>query len=267
MSAKNLREMFQKRSFCRIVFVTAGFPEPNVTADVLLAIQASGVVECVEIGVPYTDPVGDGPVIAECGNIAMAKGTRHINQAMDMLQEARQRGFTLPCLLMGYANTFKAGWAARAKGLVDGVIVVDLPLEEPYTHTFIRECADNDISFVPILTPLTSPDRVKSIGQSMASSWVYCTSVVGVTGARDFMEKYFREEYGELFRSFKENTNKPCVVGFGVSSAATIDIIRSTLHADGVVVGSAFMKALQAAPADRLQEHVVEYLQGLYGEA
>uniref|UniRef100_A0A7S4LBW4 tryptophan synthase n=1 Tax=Eutreptiella gymnastica TaxID=73025 RepID=A0A7S4LBW4_9EUGL len=264
MSVRNLQQMFQTHGFSRLVYVTAGYPEPTLTVDILLAIQASGRVEAVEIGVPFTDPTGDGPIIAECSKIAMEKGTTDIHQVIDMLKQARAKGFTLPCLLMGYANTFKPGWMADAKGFVDGVIVVDLPLEEPFTHTFVQECKDNDISFVPILTPLTSAERVQKIGQMMASSFCYCTTVLGVTGARDFLRNYFETEYLEVYNRFKSQTGMPCIVGFGVSSPETVQMIRELLKADGVVVGSAFMKCLQEATSETVGKDVVAFLQGLF---
>uniref|UniRef100_A0A7S1J6K8 tryptophan synthase n=1 Tax=Eutreptiella gymnastica TaxID=73025 RepID=A0A7S1J6K8_9EUGL len=98
----------------------------------------------------------------------------------------------------------------------------------------------------------------------MGSSFMYCTTVTGVTGARDFLKKYFETEYGQVFATFKERSKTPCIVGFGVSNNEAVGMIKSILKADGVVVGSAFMKILNDDPVPVLTAAIVTFLKDLF---
>ena len=116
-----------KDKFSVFVFVTSGFP----------TAEKSNVVDVVELGIPCSECVADGPVLESCGDQARKNGTDNIFKCLDILKEARNKGFNLPVVLMGYINNFKKGWIEQAKDLISGVIIVDLPVEDKYTHILL----------------------------------------------------------------------------------------------------------------------------------
>ena len=234
-------EKIIKDKFSVFAFVTAGYPTRQKTIDILLALQNSKVVDVIELGVPFSECTADGPVLETCGEVARNNGIDSIFKCLDILKEARNKGLTLPVLLMGYINSFKTGWIDIAKDLISAVIIVDLPVEERYTQIFVNECQENNISFIPIVTSETSNERIKKINK-IASTYIYCVSVLGITGTRNFSDNYFKK-YKEIYDRIKGNVDYKCLIGFGISDNETVHAVKNT-GAQGCVVGTAIMKKI-----------------------
>ncbi|KAJ9460959.1 tryptophan synthase beta chain [Diplonema papillatum] len=238
--ADAIRDVFNSK-FANLVYVTACYPTEEKSLDILMACQESGCVGIVEVGIPFTDPVGDGPVIEECALDAMKQKCSSVFQVIELVQKARARGFILPVILMGYYNTFLSGWVEKAKGCVSGVIIVDLPSEEPETVRVAAQCRSNGMTFIPLVTPFTREERLRKISSSV-DTFLYCTCVLGVTGARESLANYLATDYQPVWKRTTENTiGCKKILGFGVSNNAAVKAVRN-LGADGLVVGSALMR-------------------------
>eukprot|EP00549_Striatella_unipunctata_P010849 CAMPEP_0118695532 /NCGR_PEP_ID=MMETSP0800-20121206/13249_1 /TAXON_ID=210618 ORGANISM="Striatella unipunctata, Strain CCMP2910" /NCGR_SAMPLE_ID=MMETSP0800 /ASSEMBLY_ACC=CAM_ASM_000638 /LENGTH=710 /DNA_ID=CAMNT_0006594355 /DNA_START=126 /DNA_END=2258 /DNA_ORIENTATION=+ len=225
-----------------VTFVTAGFPAAKDTPAVLLAMQEGGA-SVIELGVPYTDPQADGATIQHTNQVAIASGTSEIKPCLDMLKEARGMGLTIPVVLMGYYNPFlQYGLEKLCKDAqeaeADGFIVVDLPPEEG--QELAKSCKKHGLSNVPIVAPTSSDERIEYLSKA-ASTFMYCVSVTGVTGTRNELP----DDLEDFIKRVRSKTELPLAVGFGISTPAMVQQV-STIG-DGVVVGSAILKALEAA--------------------
>ena len=251
-----------KDKFSVFVFVTSGFPTAEKTIDILLALQKSNVVDVVELGIPCSECVADGPVLESCGDQARKNGTDNIFKCLDILKEARNKGFNLPVVLMGYINNFKKGWIEQAKDLISGVIIVDLPVEDKYTHIFVNECKQNNITFIPIVTSETTDERVKKINL-IASTYIYCVSVLGITGIRNFSDNYLKK-YQEIYHRIKQNVDYKCLIGFGISNNKSVRAVKET-GAQGCVVGTAIMKKIIELKDDKIfEEKFIYFLRNFF---
>lgn len=215
---------------------------PADTPAILLALQQSGS-SLIELGIPYTDPQADGTTIQRTNQIAIRNGTSSVPQCLAMLSQARAMGLTLPVVLMGYYNPFfqmgiDAMCLAAKEAGADGFIVVDLPPEEG--AELAAACRKYGLSNVPLVAPTTTDERIGHLAET-ASTFLYCVSTTGVTGARAELPS----DLGEFIERVRRQTDLPLAVGFGISNA---DMVQSVANrADGVVVGSAILKAVQEA--------------------
>eukprot|EP01061_Rhynchopus_euleeides_P034216 TRINITY_DN57959_c0_g1_i1.p1 TRINITY_DN57959_c0_g1~~TRINITY_DN57959_c0_g1_i1.p1 ORF type:complete len:274 (+),score=98.95 TRINITY_DN57959_c0_g1_i1:51-872(+) len=242
------------KGFTRLVYVTACYPNEEAMLAVMMALQESGVVDIVEVGVPFTDPVADGPVIERCALDAIAGGCTSIWKVINTVQKARDRGFTLPIMLMGYFNSFLDGWMDKAQGLISGAILVDLPYEEPMTHRTIKAMHDHDLTFVPIATYTTTGDRLANLSR-ITDTFLYCMSSSGVTGVREGLDSYLRTGYRPVWEQLCAAAgDKRKIIGFGISNSSAVMAVKE-LGADGLVVGSALMKTI-AANKDKPHEEL-----------
>lgn len=232
-----------------IAYLTAGYPDPAETVDLLLAMQAGGA-DILELGVPFTDPQADGTTIQKANQVALQYKVT-LENCLEIVKVARGKGLTVPVVLMGYFNPFymmgldKLMDKSKDAG-VDGFIVVDLPPEEG--EQFVKKAASRGLSYVPLVSPTTTDDRIKYL-TSNAGSFMYCVSVTGVTGARGALAGDLRQFVDRV----RSSCNVPLAVGFGIS---TPDQVREVSElAEGVVVGSAIITTIDAAsamsPADR----------------
>ncbi|KAK0705480.1 tryptophan synthase [Lasiosphaeris hirsuta] len=243
-----------------ITYVTAGFPLPQDTPDVLLAMERGGA-DVIELGVPFTDPIADGPTIQTANTAALLNGVT-IQSTLQMVRDARKRGLRAPILLMGYYNPLLAYGEARLikdckEAGVNGFIVVDLPPEEAVS--FRGLCASGGLSYVPLIAPATSDTRMRYLCQ-LADSFIYVVSRQGVTGASGTLNANLPEL---LARVKKYSGNMPAAVGFGVS---TRDHFVSVAQiADGVVVGSKIVTTLQESPKAEQYKAVQEFCSYLCG--
>jgi len=239
-----------------VPFVTAGDPEPSVTVPLMHAMVAAGA-NIVELGVPFSDPMADGPVIQRASERALAAGMS-LERVLAIVAEFRRDDGQTPVVLMGYLNPFEvAGYekfadAAAAAG-VDGVLTVDLPPEE--ADGFRNALRSRDIDLIFLLAPNSGEERIKRIC-AQASGFVYYVSLKGVTGAGHLDTA----EVQTRVQDIKALTDLPVGVGFGIRDGETA--ARLAAVSDAVVVGSALINILEASmdTPSRIPEEVAGLL-------
>jgi tryptophan synthase alpha chain len=226
-----------------VPYVTAGDPSPAVTAQLLPALVAAGA-DLIELGVPFSDPMADGPVIQRASERALAQGVG-LDDVLDMVAAFRATDAATPLVLMGYANPIEAmgiaSFARRARGAgVDGVIAVDYPPEEAGDFTAALDV--NGLAPIFLLSPTTPEARIITVGR-MARGYVYYVSLKGVTGAGHLDTAEVITKLAEIRR----HVALPVGVGFGIRDAASAQAIAA--HADAVVIGSRIIEEIEAGPA------------------
>jgi len=242
--AGRFRALAAERRKALITFVTAGDPEPGVTVPLMHALVAAGA-SIVELGVPFSDPMADGPVIQLGSERALAHGVT-MAMVFDMVREFRTRDAQTPVVLMGYLNPIEAiGYAdtaaqASAAG-VDGFIVVDMPPEEGAPlHAELRR---HDLDLIFLLAPTSDEARIRLICER-ASGFVYYVSLKGVTGAGHLDV----DEVARKVTRIKSLTSLPVGVGFGIRDGASAARVGAV--SDAVVVGSALVSRVAERAAD-----------------
>ncbi len=232
---QKFQELKKKKAF--IAFITAGDPNLQTTEELVLAFEGAGV-DIVELGIPFSDPLADGPTIQAASQRSLQKGTT-LEKVFDLVQKIRTRSQIPICLMMYYNPIFHYGeerFVARAKACgVDGVIVPDLPPEE--AKSLIRYARAKDLATVFFIAPTTTQSRIKHIVQA-SSGFIYYVSIAGVTGARQNIPS----SYVKQIQLAKRYTKKPICVGFGISTPAQVKAIGKM--ADGVIVGSAIVSEI-----------------------
>jgi len=229
-----------------VAYLTAGFLEKDDTIPLLLALQEGGA-DVIEVGVPFTDPMADGTTIQRANEVALANGIVGPGMCITIVKEARAKGLKVPVVLMGYCNPFimytggvdKLGQDCQDAG-VCGFIMVDLPVEE--ASDVLNMCGKYNLSFVPLLAPTSTDERIEKLAKT-ASSWIYAVSVTGVTGARANLAS----DLPAFLARIRKHTDVPVAVGFGVSKREHVLDLQKN-GADGAVVGSAIINAIQSAP-------------------
>jgi len=229
-----------------VTYVTAGFPTIQETPDIMMAMEAGGA-DIIELGLPFTDPIADGPVIQTANTQALKNGVT-ITDVLQMIRDARKRGLKAPVLLMGYYNPLlsygeeKMLQDAKEAG-ANGFIMVDLPPEEALR--FRNFCRSYGLSYVPLIAPATSEHRMRVLCK-IADSFIYVVSRMGVTGATGTMNAALPQL---LDRVHKYSGNVPAAVGFGVSTRDHFVSVGKI--AEGVVIGSQIINTLiKAAPGE-----------------
>ena len=223
-----------------IPFITAGDPYPEFTVPMLHEMVAAGV-DIIELGVPFSDPMADGPVIQRASERALAHHVG-LRKVLSMAMEFRKTDQTTPVVLMGYLNPIEImGYEDFANAVqradVDGVLTVDLPPEE--ANDCVALLREREIDQVFLLAPNTSAERIQKMDQ-VGSGYLYYVSLKGVTGAGHLDTA----DVEEKMKTIRANTALPVGVGFGVKDADTAKIIGQI--ADGVVVGSALISKIEA---------------------
>jgi len=229
-----------------IPYIVAGDPVPGVTVGFMQAMVAAGA-DIIELGVPFSDPMADGPVITKAHERALKHHTS-LHQVLEMVVEFRRTDRKTPIVLMGYLNPVeRMGYAvfaeAAAAAGVDGVLTVDLPPEEGADLT--RELRERGLDPIYLLAPTTTPERIKLITDA-ASGYVYYVSLKGVTGAATLDV----EAVAKRLDTIRTISHLPIGVGFGIKDAESAAAVSR--HADGVVVGSVLVATvgqLQEQPA------------------
>lgn len=221
-----------------IPFLTVGDPSTQATLEIILEMERAGA-DLMELGVPYSDPLADGPVIQRSSERAL-KNRISILDVIEIAHQARSRGSKLPFILFTYYNpVLQMGLDRIFKNMQDseisGIIIPDLPLEEDTETRAIAE--QYGIHLIPLVAP-TSNDRIKRIA-SKATGFVYCVSSLGVTGVRS----EFFGGIDDFIATVKEATPLPVVVGFGISSRDQVAKFEGIC--DGVVVGSAIVRTIE----------------------
>jgi len=219
----------------------AGDPDLETTAKILLELQANGA-DMIELGIPYSDPLADGPIIQLAASRALSAGTSP-DRVLKMLSELRDQ-LTIPIILFTYSNPLinkgLEEFCLQASEVgVSGLVVPDLPLEEAEKLSEIAE--SKEIDLVLLVAPTTPKDRMKKIAET-SNGFTYLVSVTGVTGERSSLE----ENVGTLVKQLKYSSSSPIAVGFGISEVKHIQQVREW-GADGAIVGSALVKRIANA--------------------
>jgi tryptophan synthase alpha chain len=234
---KKFEELRTKNEKALIIYVTAGDPSLEATRELVLELEKSGA-DILEIGVPFSDPTADGPIIQAASQRAIKTGTT-LRGVLDLVAEIR-RASQIPIVLFGYFNPIfaygaeKFSQAAKDAG-VDGILVVDLPPEEAGELRVFTDAAG--IDFIALVAPTTGRNRLKTILQD-ATGFLYYISITGVTGAAAPKAEDIAREIGKI----RKMTRMPVAVGFGISSAAQARAIAGV--ADGIVIGSAVVQRI-----------------------
>jgi tryptophan synthase alpha chain len=232
-----------------IPFMTAGDPDPARTVEFMHAL-ADGGADVIELGVPFSDPMADGPVIQGASERALARGVR-LRDVLDNVRVFRERDAETPVVLMGYANPIErmgvAPFArAAADAGVDGVLVVDYTPEE--ATDFASTLREVGLDPIFLLAPTSTPERIALVGK-IASGYVYYVSLKGVTGAGNLDVAAIAGRMPTI----RERVSVPIGVGFGIRDAETARAVAQV--SDAVVIGSRIVQLLEkAAPADAVAE-------------
>jgi len=221
-----------------IPFVTAGDSQPSVTVPLMHALVEAGA-DVIELGVPFSDPMADGPVIQLACERSLMHGTRLLD-VLDMVAEFRQQDTETPVVLMGYLNPVEAigyeNFAQRAKAAgVDGVLTVDLPPVE--SEGLMSAMKEQGLDIIFLIAPTTSPARRKAICEQ-GSGYLYYVSVKGVTGSSALNV----DEVADYINDMRQDTDLPLCVGFGIRDGATAKAVCQV--ADGAIVGSVLVNRI-----------------------
>jgi tryptophan synthase alpha chain len=244
---------FEKRK-ALIPYITAGDPHPSLTVPLMRSLVEAGA-DILELGVPFSDPMADGPVIQRSGERALKHGIG-LGRVLDMVREFRQIDAKTPIVLMGYANPIEAmgthGFLERAKFAdIDGVIVVDYPPEE--CGEFSELAKKNDIDPVFLLAPTSTDKRIHEVAR-VGSGYLYYVSLRGVTGASHLD----LQELNARIPKIRAATKLPIGVGFGIRDAESARRIAQS--ADAVVIGSRLIQEIEGGTPEEAPERVRQFL-------
>ena len=240
-------------------FITVGFPDVETSAALARTVLEAGG-DMLELGVPFSDPLADGPTIQMTSYRALQNGVT-VKKCLEVLSELRQSGVDAPMIFMGYYNPYLHYGLesflddAKAAGL-DGMIVPDLPTEE--AAVMGQMAAERSIHLIPMLAPTSSDARIQDACKA-AGGFIYCVSLTGVTGARSSLS----EQTAGLVARIRRHTDLPILVGFGVSQREHLEAISK--FADGAAVGTALLAAVDRAPEDGRLDAARDFITSLKG--
>ena len=248
-----------------IPYVTAGFPFADITPELMHAMVAGGA-DVIELGVPFSDPSADGPVIQKAGDKALAQGIGMV-QVLAMVQAFRTQNDTTPVVLMGYANpverynqkhTSRSSQSAfvqdAAAAGVDGMLIVDYPPEE--CEAFAAELKSANMDLIFLLAPTSTTERMQQVAR-VASGYVYYVSLKGVTGSGTLDTAAVEA----MLPRIREHVSVPVGVGFGIRDAETARIIGNV--ADAVVIGSKIIQLIDEQPRDQVAPVAQQFLRDI----
>lgn len=235
---KKVTDLRKNNERAFVAYITAGHPTPKYFRDIILSLERAGV-DIVEVGIPFSDPVGDGPVI-QCASLTALRNETTPTKVLQWVSEIRKSS-DLPILLFSYFNPILAHKPAHfielsAKNGVDGILCVDLPIEE--AGEYIAKAREVDISTVFLIAPTSSEERIARIVK-YCSGFVYYISRLGVTGEKEDIA----QDLAQRISLIKKYTELPVYVGFGISKPEQAKAVASI--ADGVIVGSALVRFLE----------------------
>jgi tryptophan synthase alpha chain len=240
-----------------IPFITAGDPSPTFTEPMMHALVDAGA-DIIELGIPFSDPMADGPVIQRASERALAAGTS-LEIVLNIVKSFRVTNQTTPVVLMGYLNPVEImgyeNFAKQAQTVgVDGILIVDLPPEEMGDFQPLLQA--NDIAPIFLIAPTTTSERIKKIAAKSAG-YLYYVSIKGVTGSANLDVSAVADKVAEI----RQHTNLPIGVGFGIKNAEIAAKISKV--SDAIIVGSAIVQQIETKTQDKLLETIPEFLRGL----
>ncbi len=235
-----IKELFiRKPNNIVSIYFTAGYPKLNQTVSIIRELENSGA-DLIEVGMPFSDPLADGPTIQNSSMVALANGMT-IDLLFDQLEDIRKE-VSLPLILMGYLNPVMQygieAFCKKCKSIgIDGLIIPDLPLAE-YQEMYLDTFKENGLENIFLITPQTTEDRVKLI-DDLTDSFIYMVSSSSTTGVK---ENIFESQRAYFERVQKMDLKNPRLIGFGISNNKTFT--KACEYANGAIIGSAFVKAL-----------------------
>ena len=237
-----------------IPFITCGDPDLETTAKVVKAAAENGA-DLIELGIPFSDPTAEGPVI-QAANIRALNGGVNTDKIFDFVRELR-KDITIPLVFMTYANVVFSYGSDKFISLcaevgIDGLILPDIPFEEK--EEFLDICHQYDVALISLIAP-TSKDRVGMIAKN-AEGFIYLVSSLGVTGVRTEINT----ELSSIVEVIRENTDIPCAIGFGISTPQQAHDMAAV--ADGAIVGSAIIKIIEKYGKNSA-DYVGEYVRSM----
>lgn len=239
-----------------IAFITAGDPDLATTEEIILLLENSGA-DVIELGVPFSDPMADGPTIQRSSERALGSGTT-LRDIITLVKRVRTRT-EIPVILMGYLNQVYAygyeGFCRDAcEAGVDGVLLVDMPPEE--SSDLLVPARHYGLDVIFLLTPTSDPERIAAV-ERVGSGFVYYVTVTGVTGARTSVSTSLAEELARV----RQSVTLPVMAGFGISTPEQASEVGKL--ADGIVVGSAIVKLFELYSGKELKQQLGSYVAGL----
>ncbi|WP_079526579.1 tryptophan synthase subunit alpha [Halobacillus hunanensis] len=221
-----------------IPFIVAGDPTPELTIEFALRLQEAGA-DVLELGIPYSDPLADGPTIQRAAQRAL-KNEMSLTKAIELVPEMRRAGLQIPVVIFTYYNPVMQLGYDRFFELLDangaeGVLIPDLPFEE--SEGIRKLASDRNVEFISLVAP-NSDKRIKQIAEH-ANGFLYCVSTLGVTGERNEMSP----DVITFIKKVKEHSSVPVAVGFGISTNDHVNLVRE--HADGVIIGSKIIRLIE----------------------
>ncbi len=252
-------ELKREKRAALMPYLPLGFPTLEVSRQLIRTVAEAGA-DVIELGIPFSDPLADGPVIQRATHLALQNGMTTA-KCLEMVREARESNVTIPLVMMGYYNPIlrfgieKFARAVKDAG-ADGIIVPDLPPEE--AGALDAACRAHELDLIFLAAPTSTPARLRLIGEA-TRGFVYLVSVTGVTGARDQVAV----DLGEFVARVRAVTTKPVCVGFGIASAESAKIVAQM--ADGVIVGSALVSRIEenGGAVDAARKFVSELRAGI----
>lgn len=229
-------QVFDKKKKILSIYFTAGFPNLDDTTKIIENLQNSGV-DIIEIGLPFSDPLADGPTIQESSTAALKNGM-NTSLLFKQIKNIRSK-ISIPLIIMGYFNPIlqygveKFCLHSKISG-IDGLIIPDLPIDI-YTSTYKNIFESHNLYNIFLITPQTSTDRILKIDK-ISKGFIYMVSDSSITGAKNIIDKSQKEYF---LRIKKMNLNNPTIVGFGISNSETFKL--ATNYSDGAIIGSAFI--------------------------
>lgn len=229
----------QNKELSLVLYVTAGDPSPEHTVETVVRGAEAGA-DVFEIGIPFSDPIADGPTIQAAIDRALRRGVR-VATVLEIVKAIRQKT-EVPLVLMTYFNpVLQYGlerFAKEAKNVgVDGVLLTDVPPEE--ASEWVEIARRNELATIFLLAPTSTDERIKLVSE-IGTGFIYCVSRTGVTGERERLP----EDLPELVTRIRRHTDKPIAIGFGISKPEHVAAVAKMDGADGVVVGSALVRML-----------------------
>ncbi len=243
----SFQERLQKEKDLFIPFIMSGDPSPDVTVDLAFTLQESGA-DILELGVPYSDPLADGPTIQEAAGRALKYGM-NLRESIRLVPKMREKGVDIPVVLFTYYNPVMQYGLEQlvqdaAKHEIDALLVPDIPHEESKE---LKQLTRNyGIELISLVAP-NSEERIRTIAEQ-ASGFLYCVSSLGVTGER----KELSPDVSSFLEKVKSYSSAPVAVGFGISTNEQVNVMKQ--YSDGVIIGSKIIKVIHEHQEELLQE-------------
>ena len=259
--AATFEQLKQEGRKALIPFITAGYPFAAITPALMHGMVEAGA-DVIELGVPFSDPMADGPVIQKAGDRAIANGVG-LKQVLKYVAEFRQKNQTTPVVLMGYANPVERYDQIHGKDAfvndaeqsgVDGILVVDYPPEE--SEEFAAKLDARNMDQIFLLAPTSTDERIQQVAR-VASGYVYYVSLKGVTGSGALDTDSVKEKLA----SIRQHVQIPVGVGFGIRDAQTAQTIAQ--FSDAVIIGSKIIQMLEDQPHEKIIPLTIDFLRGV----